>query len=92
MVMAYRIKPSQRDRIPAVKHGDGAGRPQTGEQDVNPLHWKLIKKFEDLTGVPVLLNTSFNENEPIVDTPARGYRLLLANQDGSAHHRPIYRR
>jgi len=80
MVMAYKIKPAQRDRIPAVTHGDGTGRLQTVEKDVNPLYWKLIKQFEDLTGVPVLLNTSFNENEPIVNTPAEALDCFLRTQ------------
>ncbi|MDP9052977.1 MAG: carbamoyltransferase [Acidobacteriota bacterium] len=77
MVMAYKIKPEQRDRIPAVTHGDGTGRLQTVEQDVNPLYWKLIRKFGDVTGIPVLLNTSFNENEPIVHTPAQAIDCFL---------------
>ena len=77
MVMAYKIKPQQRDRIPAVTHGDGTGRLQTVEQDVNPLYWKLIRRFEEATGVPVLLNTSFNENEPIVHTPAQAVDCFL---------------
>jgi carbamoyltransferase len=80
MVVAYKIKPAQRERIPAVTHGDGTGRLQTVEKDVNPLYWKLIKKFEDLTGVPVLLNTSFNENEPIVNTPQQALDCFLRTQ------------
>jgi carbamoyltransferase len=77
MVTAYKIKPIRRDRIPAVTHGDGTGRLQTVEQDVNPLYWKLIHKFDEVTGVPVLLNTSFNENEPIVSTPAEAIACFL---------------
>ncbi len=77
MVVAYRIRPEQRDRIPAVTHGDGTGRLQTVEKDVNPLYWKLISRFDELTGVPVLLNTSFNENEPIVSTPAQAIDCFL---------------
>ncbi len=78
MVMAYRIKATgQRDRIPAVTHGDGTGRLQTVQKDVNPLYWKLIRRFGDVTGVPVLLNTSFNENEPIVNTPAQAIDCFL---------------
>src|SRR5690349_24666924 len=77
MVMAYQIKPSRRDRIPAVTHGDGTGRLQTVDRDVNPLYWKLIRRFGDVTGVPVLLNTSFNENEPIVNTPAQAIDCFL---------------
>ena len=77
MVMAYKIKPLKRPLIPAVTHGDGTGRLQTVEQDVNALYWKLIKKFDELTGVPVLLNTSFNENEPIVNTPREAIDCFL---------------
>ncbi len=77
MVMAYRIKPAQRPMIPAVTHQDGTGRLQTVEKDVNPLYWRLITEFEKQTGVPVLLNTSFNENEPIVDTPAQALDCFL---------------
>jgi carbamoyltransferase len=46
MVMAYKIKPERRDCIPAVTHGDGTGRLQTVEREVNPLYWKLIRRFE----------------------------------------------
>jgi carbamoyltransferase len=77
MVMAYKIKPEQRNRVPAVTHGDGTGRLQTVEQAVNPLYWKLIRRFGDATGVPILLNTSFNENEPIVYTPAQAIDCFL---------------
>ena len=58
-----------RSNIPAVTHVDGSGRLQTVSRKDNPLYWRLIKEFEAITGVPVLLNTSFNENEPIVNTP-----------------------
>jgi carbamoyltransferase len=71
MVQAYKIKAHQRGRIPAVTHEDGTGRLQTVERDVNPLYWHLLTRFGELTGVPILLNTSFNENEPIVNTPAQ---------------------
>jgi carbamoyltransferase len=80
MVMAYKIKPEQRERIPAVTHGDGTGRLQTVERDVNERYWKLIHKFEEATGIPVLLNTSFNENEPIVQTPAQAIDCFLRTQ------------
>jgi carbamoyltransferase len=77
MVQAYRIKPQQRERIPAVTHQDGTGRLQTVEKDVNPLYWKLLRRFGDLTGVPILINTSFNENEPIVNTPKEALDCFL---------------
>jgi carbamoyltransferase len=77
MVMAYKIKPAMRTAIPAVVHNDGTGRLQTVEREVSPLYWKLIRAFGDRTGVPVLLNTSFNENEPIVNTPAQAIDCFL---------------
>jgi carbamoyltransferase len=77
MTMAYKIKPHQRERIAAVTHYDGTGRLQTVEKDVNPLYWNLIREFGRITGVPVLLNTSFNENEPIVDTPHQALDCFL---------------
>jgi carbamoyltransferase len=80
MVMAYKIKPHQQARIPAVTHQDGTGRLQTVERDVNPLYWNLISKFDQLTGVPVLINTSFNENEPIVASPKQALDCFLRTQ------------
>ena len=85
MVQAYKIKPHQRERIPAVTHEDGTGRLQTVERDVNPLYWSLLKRFGELSGVPILINTSFNENEPIVNTPAQAIDCFLrTNMDGLA--------
>ena len=75
--MAYKIRPEQRERIPAVTHGDGTGRLQSVRRDVNELYWKLIHRFGENTGIPVLLNTSFNENEPIVQTPAQAVDCFL---------------
>lgn len=69
MIKVYPIRPEKRSVIPAVTHVDGTGRLQSVDKRENPLYWQLIKEFENLTGVPVLLNTSFNENEPIVCTP-----------------------
>jgi len=63
--------------IPAVTHVDGSGRLQTVSAATNPLYYRLIKEFEAITGVPVLLNTSFNENEPIVDTPQQALDCFL---------------
>lgn len=80
MVTAYRIRPRLRDRIPAVTHADGTGRVQSVDRSTNPLYWKLIERFDELTGVPVLLNTSFNENEPIVDTPAQAVDCFLRTE------------
>lgn len=77
MVMAYKIKSHQQKRIPAVTHEDGTGRLQTVDKTVDPLYWQLIRKFDELTGIPVLLNTSFNENEPIVSTPGEAIACFL---------------
>lgn len=68
MLFAYKVKKEKAGLIPAVVHIDGTARVQTVEKDKNPLYWKLIKEFKNITGIPVLLNTSFNENEPIVCT------------------------
>src|SRR6266478_2504511 len=69
MTMAYAVKPEKRDKIPAPTHVDGTGRLQTVTATANPRYWKLIRAFEAQTGVPVVLNTSFNDNEPIVCKP-----------------------
>jgi carbamoyltransferase len=69
MLMVYQIKAERRAEIPAVTHVDGSGRLQTVTREMNPRYYQLIEDFYKLTGVPVVLNTSFNENEPIVCTP-----------------------
>jgi carbamoyltransferase len=77
MIKVYPIRPEQRPRIPAVTHVDGTGRLQTVSRRTNPRYWRLIRAFEELTGVPMVLNTSFNENEPIVNTPAEALDCFL---------------
>jgi carbamoyltransferase len=77
MIKVYPIRPEQRPRIPAVTHVDGTGRLQTVSRRTNPRYWRLIHAFEELTGVPMVLNTSFNENEPIVNTPAEALDCFL---------------
>jgi len=69
MTLAYGVRPEKRDKIPAPTHVDGTGRLQTVTREANPRYWSLIKAFDQLTGVPVVLNTSFNDNEPIVCRP-----------------------
>jgi len=69
MTMAYAVKNEKRDKIPAPTHVDGTGRLQTVTATANPRYWNLIRAFEAQTGVPVVLNTSFNDNEPIVCKP-----------------------
>jgi carbamoyltransferase len=66
MTFAYPVRPEQRSVIPAPTHVDGTARLQTVSRRHHPLYWRLIREFGNQTGVPVLLNTSFNENEPIV--------------------------
>jgi carbamoyltransferase len=80
MLMAYRVRPEKRDLIPAPTHVDGTGRLQTVNRSTNPLYWGLIHEFEKLTGVPVVLNTSFNENEPVVNTPDEAIKCFLRTQ------------
>jgi carbamoyltransferase len=69
MLMVYQVREKRRREIPAVTHVDGSGRLQTVSRTVNERYYQLISDFAELTGVPVILNTSFNENEPIVCTP-----------------------
>jgi carbamoyltransferase len=80
MTMAYAVRPEKRDRIPAPTHVDGTGRLQTVTKTANPRYWKLIKEFEIQTGVPVVLNTSFNDNEPIVCKPQEAMDCFLRTQ------------
>jgi carbamoyltransferase len=63
------IRAEKQAEIPAVTHVDGSGRLQTVSRSTSPLYWNLIEQFRQRTGVPMLLNTSLNENEPIVRTP-----------------------
>jgi carbamoyltransferase len=69
MIKVYNVRPERRPEIPAVTHVDGTGRLQTVAREVNPRYWDLIHEFGRRTGTPVVLNTSFNENEPIVGSP-----------------------
>ena len=77
MMQVYPVATDRRDVIPAVTHVDGSGRLQTVSATTNRLYWELIRTFERITGVPVLLNTSFNENEPIVHCPAEAIDCFL---------------
>jgi carbamoyltransferase len=77
MLMVYQIRPERRSAIPAVTHVDGSGRLQTVSREMNPRYYQLIEDFYKLTGVPVILNTSFNENEPIVCTPRNAIDCFL---------------
>lgn len=73
MEKVLRIHPHKRSLIPAVTHVDGTGRLQTVRKEDNPRYYGLISRFNQLSGVPILLNTSFNENEPIVNDPGHAY-------------------
>ena len=73
MQQVYPVREDKRAQLPAITHVDGSGRLQTVSAKTNPRYHQLISEFKRLTGVPVVLNTSFNENEPIVDTPEQAY-------------------
>ncbi|MCC7067449.1 MAG: carbamoyltransferase [Burkholderiales bacterium] len=77
MMQVYPIRAERRAQIPAVTHVDGSGRLQTVEASANPRYHGLIAAFRDLTGVPMVLNTSFNENEPVVCRPAEALDCFL---------------
>ena len=78
MLMAKHVHPDWKDKIPAVVHVDGTARVQTVAEDQNPILYRLLKEFEALTGVPVLVNTSFNiKGEPIVETPQDAIECFL---------------
>jgi Predicted carbamoyl transferase, NodU family len=70
MLFAPQVSAQRRDQLAAVTHVDGSARVQTVDQAVHPAFHQLITEFAELTGVPVVLNTSFNDTEPIVETPA----------------------
>ena len=71
------VKEDKRNDVPAVLHVDNTARPQTLKRDSNPTYYDLIDKFRQRTGVPMLLNTSFNDREPIVDSPTDAIRCFL---------------
>ena len=77
MTQVYPVRPERRDRVPAITHVDGTGRLQTVTREANPLFHRLIAAFAAATGVPMVLNTSFNENEPVVNTPAEALDCFL---------------
>ncbi len=79
MLLAKRVRPEWRDRIPAIVHVDGTARVQTVREETNERLYRLLKEFEALTGVPVLINTSFNvKGEPIVETPRDAVECFLS--------------
>ena len=80
MEKVFPIRSEKRATIPAVTHVDGTGRLQTVDRVVTPRYYELIEAFRKKTGVPILLNTSFNENEPIVNSPAEALDCFLRTQ------------
>jgi len=80
MQQVYPVREDKRHLLPAITHVDGSGRLQSVTERTNPRYYRLIKEFQALTGVGVLLNTSFNENEPIVDTPEQALACFLRTQ------------
>ena len=81
MLMVYPIIKQNRSKIPAVTHVDGSGRLQTIREEQNYLYYHLIKKFGEITGVPILVNTSFNiRGEPIVCSPFDAYRCMMGTE------------
>ena len=76
-MQVFKIKKNKRSLIPAVTHVDGTGRLQTVTEELNSRYYKLIKSFYAITQVPMVLNTSFNENEPIVNSPIEAINCFL---------------
>jgi len=80
MILTAQVRPEKRSIIPSVTHVDGSARPQTVEKEINPLYWRLIDEFGKCTGVPVILNTSFNlRGEAIVHTPTDAIRTFFSS-------------
>lgn len=77
MTMAPRIRPEKLDVIPAAAHVDGTGRIQTIQRDANPRYYDIIAAYEKITGIPVILNTSFNRQEPVVNSPDHAISCFL---------------
>ena len=80
MEKVFKIKTEKRAQLPAVTHIDGTGRLQTVHKDISPKYYMLIDKFREKTGLPILLNTSFNENEPIVNHPDEAINCFLRTE------------
>ena len=80
MILTAQVRPEKRSVIPSVTHVDGSARPQTVEKEINPLYWRLIDEFGKRTGVPVIMNTSFNlRGEAIVHTPTDAIRTFFSS-------------
>jgi carbamoyltransferase len=80
MILTAQVRPEKRRVIPSVTHVDGSARPQTVEREINPLYYRLIDEFGKITGVPVIMNTSFNlRGEAIVHTPTDALRTFFSS-------------
>jgi carbamoyltransferase len=77
MMQVFQVRENKRAQIPAVTHVDGSGRLQTVYRHTNPRFYRLIEAFREITGVPMVLNTSFNENEPVVCEPREALDCFL---------------
>src|SRR6266568_2317537 len=80
MMKVFQMRAKYREMVPAVIHVDGTGRPQTVQKETNPRYYRLIEHFRDLTGIPLVLNTSLNENEPLVCYPEEALKCFLRTQ------------
>jgi carbamoyltransferase len=92
MTITAHVQPGGRERIPAVVHVDGTARPQTIRRAWNPLYYDVLKAFERRTGLPILINTSFNvHEEPIINRPEECLRALADGRiDYVATERSVY--
>ena len=77
MMQVLQVREAKRNLVPATTHVDGSGRLQTVHRETNPRYHRLISAFHALTGVPMVLNTSFNENEPVVCHPEQALDCFL---------------
>ncbi len=77
MLQVFKVRREKRPIIPAVTHVDGSGRLQTVKFEENPKYYRLIQRFQEITGLPIVLNTSFNENEPVVNKPDEALDCFL---------------
>ena len=77
MMEVFQVREERRAQIPATTHVDGSGRLQTVHKETNPRYHRLISAYMEITGVPMVLNTSFNENEPVVCKPQEALDCFL---------------
>ena len=81
MTITYDVRPEWQPKIPAVVHVDGTARPQIIERETNPLYYDILAEFKAITGLPTLVNTSFNAHEePIINTPEEALQALADNR------------